>query len=854
MHCNTPEPGALRLHGALRGLAAALVTVALLSCTGGSLPSPGDGPAGRVSPGALGSSRGQPVEVGPWVRHPDTPALECEVRGYPCTGAEADPQSVERALVLMDDAWTRWQDGGATLEEVAAWLEAHPDVAWAESFDGILRFQATGAPPLGLISQERLRLPEGGAVVPGDQQGSASPPAGRRLIPGWAAQPRSFAPAPFHDLEDAGDGDAWGTQRGANIGFAAFDPWDDDGTFGGVVRRPARQVIPDQVISDNSDFSVKPMKRALVLGLFDWEFSPRETSEVSARIGIGREFRCEGCVQVRYNDFPRDGMRCTPEADGQCLPIQQTSWRDFLGWEEFDLIHLGSHGWQECRPNGTCVTALATGRMLSAAEGFDLVRSYTGLQRPGVEYFRTGPSSVCRNPSEAGSREDQRRAGGPDPYDHWVTNPESKAYDLLCRGMLWEAVTDDFFYAVYPSGLRDKLIVLNACESFKSPHLVRHLAAGGSTTIFGWKVPIDGAVGFRVMEHFYARLFPGAFAGGDAAADRGGGARAVVAWADAVRRHYVPLPPDSTAQPRSILRLAAPDSSSYVDKRPKELVYLVDPEEDREMGDGGRLELVGVPGDGEPDSLRVKVEVHGLAEEQRLDEFRVGFRLDGQPLGTTHALNRFLDEEAHAFEGTIPLGRDARPGERVDLDVRVEIPGGGTSRWLYEDLLLLGACSFTGRITEIRIPAPRERFLAAVGEYYGHAIHYRDGSLTFRIENRPDADTRRGSPEVRSFTFVSRPNAPVGTLGRAPAHGGHATIERDNPHHDPRRTWNSTPIMNARFDSGTMRPRDPGEFDLHVFTDDRVAGSLRIPMELAGTQLLLEAEFDAGHFLSCGEV
>jgi len=840
---------------ALRPLLATLSTVAVLSCAGGTLPSSGDGSGIRGSREAVRGSGPGSAEVLPWVRHPDTPELECEVRGYPCTGAQADPQAVERALGLMDDAWTRWQEEGASLEEVAAWLGAHPDVAWVESFDGLLRFQAHGAPPLGLISEERLRLPEGGDP-PGDDQGSAFPAGSGRFVRTRPAEPRLFNPAPVHDMEDGTDGDPWGAQWEPELAFAALDAWDAPVT-GAEGRRRAGQVIPDQVISDNSDFSTKTWKRALVLGLFDWEFSPRETSRVSGRIsGNGREFKCPGCVEVRYNDFPRDGMRCTPERDGQCLPIQQTSWRDFLGWEDFDLIHLGSHGWQECRPNGTCITGLATGRILTPAERFDLARSYSGIQRPGVEYVRTGPSSICRAAPEPGSREEQRRAGGSDPYDHWVTDPNTAAYDLLCRGMLWEAVTDDFFYAVYPSGLRDKLIVLNACESFKSPHLVRHLAAGGSTTIFGWRVPIDSGVGFRVMEHFYARLFPGMFAGGDEAADRGGGVRAVVAWADAVRRHYRPLPPDSTGQPRSILRLPAPDSSSYVDKRPMELVYLLDPEDGGEMRDGARLELVGVPGDGRPDSIRVNVEVHGLAEEQRLDEFRVGFRLDGQLLPTTHPPNRFLDEETQAFEGTIPLGRDARPGERVDLDVRVEIPGGGISRWLYEDLLLMGACSFTGRITEIRIAPPRARFLAAVGEYHGLAINYGDGALTFRIENRPDRDRSGGSPDVRSFTLEEiRPAAPVGALGRVPATaGGYVIVVRDNPHHDPRRTWNSTAIMNTRFLAGTMRPRDPGEFDLRVFTEDRLAGSLRIPLELAGTQLLFEAEFDAGHFSSCGEL
>lgn len=483
----------------------------------------------------------------------------------------------------------------------------------------------------------------------------------------------------------------------------------------------------------------------------------------------------------------------------------------------------------------------------------------SGRAPDGIEYllgadaFRTCP-------------EVRRRHAEGDPlapamvaHDSPIHNPESRAHQALCEGSWAEYVTLPFFREVYPGGLRDKVIVLNACEIFLDTRFVRHLAAGGGTSVVGWKASPPSNLAEMVAVSFYAKILkntgePVSITG------REGGNRVLVAWEEAFtqmlqgRPHVRSLFTVGPTRSEAVAGNLSPGQEDAFDKRVVELVHLVNSEEDRDVEDGDLMTLQGVAGDGRPDSLAVTVDVTGLEAHDDIDQFRLEFHLDGRPVPGSFPFSQRLSDESYRFEGLIPLGQDVRPGERVDLDVAVEIPGGGISRWLYEDLLLVGACSFTGRITEIRIPAPRERFLAAVGEYYGHAIHYRDGSLTFRIENRPDSRTTAGSPDVRSFTFVSRPNAPVGSLGRAPAHGGHAVIERDNPHHDPRRTWNSTPIMNARFDSGTMRPSDPGEFNLHVFTEDRIAGSLRIPLELAGTQLLFEAEFDAGHFLSCGEL
>lgn len=785
-----------------------------------------------------------------------------DTAGRPVPGPAATSlEDVDRAIVLLDEAWLRWTRGTG-LEEVADWLESQPDVEWVDAAEGSLRFQARGAMPLGLVSGERLEAPEV-EMLPG---------AGVDTIPPPGSPQRSGSAGPRRGSAGRGGGPSRRDAEPARGASAPPPPatalaWGWVGPSG-EDRTPARQVRDDHVISDNSDFTVKPFKRALVLGLFDWEFGPLETSNVSARIRVGREFQCDGCVEVRATDFERlapTSTRCVAEADGHCLPVQQTSWRDFLGWEAFDLIHVGTHGWQECRRDGSCYTAMATGRIGSrrqsvdgitpeVAEGlrrlqrYELIRTGVNVVPVGVEYHLVGSPSVCGEGEGNRPTRREERQGGGDPYDYRVTDPNTAAWDLLCRdGMLLEAVTDRFFQVHYPEGLPDKLIVFNACEVFKDPGLARHLAGRERSSIFGWKVPVGNTVGRMVVEHFYERLFPGMFAGGDQAAARGGGARAVVAWAEAVQTHYRPLVDGVDLLARSPSRLPAPDSSDFVDKRPKELPYLVERGTNAEVQDGARLELLGVPGDGRPDSLALSVEVHGLAEETGLDRFRVGFRVDGELLPGTHPLTRPVGDEAWAFEGRVPLGRDARPGERVDLDVRVDIPGGGTSRWLYEDLLLLEACSFVGRISEERIDSPRERHLGALGEYHGRAVYTGDGGLFLHIYNRGDAPGY-GTPEVMEF-FMSEVGAAaeVGTLGVVPARPGYLDLTRENPFHDPRRpSMTGTRFLEFRYQAALQRNRVAGRFELVAFDDRRMAGSLSLPLELAGNRLLFEAEFDAG--------
>jgi hypothetical protein len=375
----------------------------------------------------------------------------------------------------------------------------------------------------------------------------------------------------------------------------------------------------------------------------------------------------------------------------------------------------------------------------------------SGRAPDGVEYllsaddFRTCP-------------EVRRRHAAGDPlapamvaHDSPINNPESRAHQALCEGSWAEYVTLPFFREVYPGGLRDKVIVVNACEIFLDTRFVRHLAAGGGTSVVGWKASPPSNLAEMVAVSFYAKILkntgePVSITG------REGGNRVLVAWEEAFtqmlqgRPHVRSLFTVGPTRSEAVAGNLSPGQEDAFDKRVVELVHLVNTEEDRDVEDGDLMTLRGVAGDGRPDSLAVTVDVTGLEAHDDIDQFRLEFHLDGRPVPGSYPFSQRLSDESYRFEGLIPLGQDVRPGERVDLDVAVEIPGGGISRWLYEDLLLVGACSFTGRITEIRIPAPRARFLAAVGEYYGHAINYGDGALTFRIENRADSDARGEAP------------------------------------------------------------------------------------------------------------
>ena len=765
-----------------------LLTLLLLlaGCAAGARE---EGPSPRgAGPGPLQRTAYDTLPDEPWVRHPDTPPLECEIHGYACSWGEVEPEEVDRAFEALLRA-QEMRSGGRSFPEIADSLRGLPGMARVEVGEGVLRFNFEGTPLLTLADWSALApagLPSPGSVEP----------APLPLPPPDPPRPPSGVPPPPP-----------ATPRGSS-----FDP----------------------VVGDNSDHGSRPFKRALALAPFNWELGTVETVQTVESLASTRDYGCEGCIEVRSTDFDPECDRFT-DLDA-CRVEVATSWRDFTGWGDFDLIHILTHGEHICTGR-LCLIALLTGNFLDPrSDGVGAVRGPLRRTPPGVEYVAVSQPAAC---------------------ERFQLTPGEPAWNSLCDSVrFWEIVTDDFFRWHYPRGLDDKIVVFAACNVFSSPTFVPHLMQGGNSSAVGWMDPVPYLWALDVNLDFYSRL-----TGSPALDRRGGGERARDAWVWAagevwpvgtgVRR----VVDDAVEQwPRAAISLQEM-------KRGREMPFLMDRRTGREMAEGGLLELGPVTGDGRPGSIVLRVDVGGIGDDEDPADYPIRFKLDGEDLPGSYLPTLGLEEALHRFEGVVPLDREVRPGQRVELDVRVEAPGGGFSRWLYPDLLLLGACSFAGTLTEVRIPQPRERYLAAVGAYEGRATFDESGRLVLTIENQGRPDRDHGTPEVTEFTLTVNPRqTPAGPAsGQLPLASAQLQLSRPNPFHDPRRTNRSTETLFTSFDYDPRQDDRAGPggvrsgvLDLESMGTGAMLGRIRIPLSRRDASLTFEGVFNAGRAALCG--
>lgn len=808
------------------------VLLLVAGCAGGAReegPTP-PAAAAAATPRLLAAYDTLPDE--PWVRHPDSPALECETHGYACSWGEVDPEEVDRAFAALLEA-QRMLEARTPMAEIADWLRGRPGVVQVEEGDGIVRFHVEGTPPLFLMEQRALpavRLREGSGRR-GGQQGAGEEADG------------VAAPTGLAWFADRSTGGAPVTFPLSLLGSSPLPP--------SRVELPPRLLPPrsavsprpqpapgDPVVGDNSDHTRKPFKRALILSLFDWEFHHAETNQTRTSLLWARSYGCEGCVELRTTTY--NGGCSLDTAPGECYIDVQTSWRDFQGWDRYDIVHVGTHGGHVC--TGTrCLTHVLTGNRFvwmngdpmdayrRAAPG-GLVRAFRPAFPPGVTYAAAGRPSAC------------------DPLA-----TDTRLWRSMCAdGMVHEIVTDDFFRWRYPRGLDDKILVFSACAVFNSSHFIPHLVRGGNSTAVGWMDVVDSQEATDASLEFYTRLV-----GSPREDYRTGGQRAGDAWAFAVGEvwpagSWYRRAAGEVEEEWTRAAISLPDF-----KRGREMPFLVDPRTDREVEDGERLEVRGISGDGRPDSIVVRVDVGGIGDQEDPADYPIRFRVDGEDLPGSYLASQRLDQALHRFEGVVPLRGDTRPGQRVDLDVRVEAPGGGYSRWLYTDLLLLGACSFAGALTEVRVPEPRERYLAAVGPYEGRAIFEDGGRVVLTIENQGRPGRDHGTPEVTEFTLTVNPREAVTapTPGPAPLASAALQLSRPNPFHNPARTNRSTETLFTSFDYDPRQDdrRGPaGVVEVEWLGTGYMVGRVRIDLSRRDAALRFEGVFNAGRASACG--
>ncbi|MBX3604913.1 MAG: hypothetical protein KF788_06565 [Piscinibacter sp.] len=282
---------------------------------------------------------------------------------------------------------------------------------------------------------------------------------------------------------------------------------------------------------------------------------------------------------------------------------------DFADFAGYDVIHVSSHGAELCRdrltgqPIEPCRIGIDVGPATQPA--LDLAAA----GRVGIELFVTR------------------------------------------KGRRHLAVTPEFFRAVYPQGLDQRLVFIDACLG-GDPALMASLGGAGGA-VLGFSGIVYAEFAQWVGDALYELLGRGL----------------------SVQEAMLRLG-DSLAQE---------DGTRLVgnghDLRIRDLLEVSDLTGGQALSAAGsRVDALSRPGDGQPDRLRLALHVDGLAPD-RLAGVELKVARDGQTLvqlplaGSAQADG----EDRLRFEFELPLGADTQPGETLALRFALALPEGGVT-------------------------------------------------------------------------------------------------------------------------------------------------------------------------------
>ncbi|RLE22082.1 MAG: hypothetical protein DRJ50_08215, partial [Actinobacteria bacterium] len=195
-------------------------------------------------------------------------------------------------------------------------------------------------------------------------------------------------------------------ERGAPAPFPEYER---------TIEHAAPGLLPRDVVGDDPE-----SKRALVISPYQFEFDTNdEGAEIAALYEGARGY--SGNVDYFANTSSTEGVG-----------VDQ-----FRGWDGYDVIHLSTHGTQQCDESG-CTTILLAGKEYSTKQ--ILIGENGGST---VVFSRFGPS------------------GG---------------------------ISDAFMNNNYPGGLPDTVVVLSACETGRGTDLTNSFGDG---VVFSWTEPVN---------------------------------------------------------------------------------------------------------------------------------------------------------------------------------------------------------------------------------------------------------------------------------------------------------------------------------------------------------------------------
>ena len=403
----------------------------------------------------------------------------------------------------------------------------------------------------------------------------------------------------------------------------------------------------------------KVQKKALFVNPLIWQFGSSVYDSVKTQLQKYPDYKCAGCVEKFHDDVKAyDLIDEETQAAGP-------SFEQFLGWKEYDLIHVLAHGYQFCP--GKSVTS--SGKPVVSGDR---------------ENFPENTAGVVEGTNlEEGECVTMIQSGHYQTREYILENPRD------VPGIVWfhkpgddtwsEAITTDFFKSFYPGGLDDTILFFTSCQTMKDESLANTLK-GSNTAVFGWTESVTGGRGKATAKEFFTELIDN-------------GLRASVAYDKAIQSesHTEHSEDWHGAELNMVL-------DGGTDPRGREVVFMVQPVFREFLEENDALPAEGVAGDGEEDELIIMIQVDGVDEDQNLDDFEIHLALDGEELQKTFKpTDKFGDYSYRVIE-IIPLSFDAAERDFVELEARVNLPEGGDARHYLEKVEIAG-CGWTGTLS-----------------------------------------------------------------------------------------------------------------------------------------------------------
>ena len=453
---------------------------------------------------------------------------------------------------------------------------------------------------------------------------------------------------------------------------------------------PSFDVFQDDGPIGESRSGEEPFKKALILSPFWWDFGGDETEELAALIRQAhRNYSCADCeVEWKHNTIRDRGEDESPEQYllTRTLSLnQEVSLTDYASWKDYDLVHLSSHGMQVC-DGKICKGVIMTGRFVTNPEWTQAGRP--DFDVPGVLWGRTAVPG-CASLSKELDTGNLSTQEWDETYEQWQ-NKGCATY----TNRWWQFINPDFFKAAYDGhSLDDKLIFLNTCQSMKDLTLAKSLA-GDNTTILGWTEVVEVDAASQVSLAFYNLYVTN-------------GIRASVAF-QKVKQDLEPIfqsPALRGFRPKGIdiETLAPPEflTEGDDDTRGREIVTLLQPVFRHELKERDAIPAMGIPGDGKPDEVLLLVRVDGIDESQDPGEFVIHFMADGEELSETIRPQEASGEYSYLALGLLELPFDVTKSQFIELESWVELPEGGESRHVLEEVELAN-CGWSATLSGTR--------------------------------------------------------------------------------------------------------------------------------------------------------